>query len=230
MDCGKDQDVRTNKGERKMKRTAGYLLFLLAAAALFTGCAATEVTSVWKDPDYQGKPKKILVYTVLKNQMQRRIFEDEFVAHLKYRGVNAVPGYTVVPGAELAKIEVLQEKLKSQGFDALLLTQVTGTKTELVQVPGTVNYQPMYTPMYQPAPYYRSYPGYYNAGYNAMYTPSYTVEDLYVMTETSLFDVVSEKLIWSAAAATRIGGKDQKMIKDYVAMMMDAIRKDKVVP
>jgi hypothetical protein len=63
-----------------------------------------------------------------------------------------------------------------------------------------------------------------------MYTPSYTVEDLYVMTETSLFDVVSEKLIWSAAAATRIGGKDQKMIKDYVAMMMDAIRKDKVVP
>ena len=209
-----------------MKRMAGYLLYLLAAAALFTGCAATEVTSVWKDPAYQGRPQKILVYTVLKNQMQRRIFEDEFVAHLKYRGVNAVPGYTVVPGAELAKIEVLQEKLKSQGFDALLLTQVTGTKTELVQMPGTVNYQPMY----QPAPYYRSYPGYYNAGYNAMYTPSYTVEDFYVMTETSLFDVVSEKLIWSAAAATRIGGKDQKMIKDYVAMMMDAIRKDKVVP
>jgi len=209
-----------------MKRTAGCLLFLAAAVALFTGCAATEVTSVWKDPAYQGRAQKILVYTVLKNQMQRRIFEDEFVAHLKYRGVNAVPGYTVVPGAELAKIEVLQEKLKSQGFDALLLTQVTGTKTELVQVPGTVNYQPMY----QPAPYYRSYPGYYNAGYNAMYTPSYTVEDFYVMTETSLFDVVSEKLIWSAAAATRIGGKDQKMIKDYVAMMMDAIRKDKVVP
>ena len=205
---------------------AGCLLFLAAAVALFTGCAATEVTSVWKDPAYQGRAQKILVYTVLKNQMQRRIFEDEFVAHLKYRGVNAVPGYTVVPGAELAKIEVLQEKLKSQGFDALLLTQVTGTKTELVQVPGTVNYQPMY----QPAPYYRSYPGYYNAGYNAMYTPSYTVEDFYVMTETSLFDVVSEKLIWSAAAATRIGGKDQKMIKDYVAMMMDAIRKDKVVP
>ena len=209
-----------------MKRTAGCLLFLAAAVALFIGCAATEVTSVWKDPAYQGRLQKILVYTVLKNQMQRRIFEDEFVAHLKYRGVNAVPGYTVVPGAELAKIEVLQEKLKSQGFDALLLTQVTGTKTELVQVPGTVNYQPMY----QPAPYYRSYPGYYNAGYNAMYTPSYTVEDFYVMTETSLFDVVSEKLIWSAAAATRIGGKDQKMIKDYVAMMMDAIRKDKVVP
>jgi hypothetical protein len=230
MDRGKDQYVRTNKGERAMKRIAGYLLFLLAAVALFTGCAATEVTSVWKDPDYQGRPKKILVYTVLKNQLQRRIYEDEFVAHFKYRGINAVPGYSVVPGEELAKKEVLEEKLKSLGFDALLLTQVTGTKTELVQVPGTVNYQPMYSPMYQPAPYYRSWPGYYNAGYHAMYTPSYTAEDFYVMTETSLFDVASEKLIWSAAAATRIGGKDQKLIKDYVATMMDAMRKDKVVP
>jgi hypothetical protein len=45
-----------------------------------------------------------------------------------------------------------------------------------------------------------------------------------------LFDVATEKLIWSAAGLTRIGDKDQKMLKDYVAMMMDAIRKDKLVP
>jgi hypothetical protein len=230
MDRGKDQYVRTNKGERKMKRITEYLLFLLAAVALFTGCASTELTSAWKDPAYQGSPKKILVYAVLKNQMRRRIFEDEFVAHFKYRGVNAVPGYEVFPGEELVKKEVLEEKIKSLGFDALLLTQVTGTKTELVQVPGTVNYQPMPGPMYQPAPYYRSYPGYYNAGYTATYTPSYTVEDNYVMTETSLFDAISQRLIWSGAAATRIGDKDQKLIKDYVATMIDAIRKDKVVP
>jgi len=213
-----------------MKGTAGYLLSLLAAMMLFTGCAATELTSAWKDPEYQGSPKKILVYTVLKNQLRRRIFEDEFVAHFKYRGVNAVPGYQVFPGEELAKKEVLEEKLKLQGFDTLLLTQITGTKKELVQVPGTVNYQPMPGSMYPQASYYRSWPGYYNAGYMATYTPSYTAEDYYVMTETSLFDVASEKLIWSAAAVTRVGGKDQKLIKDYVATMMDAIRKDKMAP
>lgn len=213
-----------------MKRTVGSLLFLIASVLLFTGCVATEVTSVWKDPAYQGSPKKILVYAVLKNQMHRRIIEDEFVGHFKYRGVNAVPGYEVLPGEELAKKEVLEEKLKSQGFDSLLLTQVTGTRKELVQVPGTATYQPMAAPMYHPAPYYRTYPGYYNAGYTATYTPSYSVEDHYVMTETSLFDVASEKLIWSAAGVTKLGDKDQKMIKDYVAMMMDAIRKDKVVP
>jgi hypothetical protein len=50
------------------------------------------------------------------------------------------------------------------------------------------------------------------------------------MTETSLFDVSSEKLIWSAAGSTRTGTQDQKLIKDYVAMMVDAMRREKVVP
>lgn len=215
-----------------MKRAVAFLLALLALAALVTGCATTEVTSTWKDPSYQGRPKKILVYTVLKNQLRRRVFEDEFVGHFKYRGIDAVPGYAVFPGEELVKKEALEEKLKSMGFDTLLLTQVTGTKKEQVQVPGTVNYQPMPGPMYypNPAPYYRSWPGYYNAGYSATYTPSYTVEDFYVMTETSLYDAASQKLIWSAAGVTKVGDKDQKLIKDYVATIMDAMRKDKVVP
>lgn len=213
-----------------MKRIVG--LVCVIAAALLAGCATTEVTSTWKDPAYQGRPQKVLVYTVLRNQLRRRVFEDEFVGHFKYRGIEAVPGYAVVPGDELVKKDVLEEKLKSMGFDTLLLTQVTGTKKELVQVPGTVNYQPMPGPMYYPypAPYYRTYPGYYSAGYTATYTPSYTVEDVYVMTETSLFDASTQKLIWSAAGVTRVGDKDQKLIRDYVATIMDAMRKDKVTP
>jgi len=199
---------------------------------LFSGCASTELTAVWKDPAYTGRPQKVLVYAVLKNQMRRRIFEDEFVGHFKSRGINAVSGYTVLPGEELAKKEVLEEKLKSQGFDTLLLTQVTGTRKELVQVPGMATYQPMPAPLYypSPAPYYGSYPGYYHAGYMSTYTPSYTVEDQYVLTETSLFDVATEKLIWSAAGSTKTGAQDQKLIKDYVAMMVEAMRKEKVVP
>jgi hypothetical protein len=218
------------KEEQRMKRTAAFLVFVLVAAALVAGCVATQVTSTWKDPAYQGRPQKVLVYAVLKNQMYRRVLEDEFVGHFKYAGMNAVPGYQIMPGEELVKKEVLEEKLKAQGFDALLLTQVTGTRKELVQVPGTASYQPMAAPMYHPAPYYGSWPGYYNAGYTATYTPSYTVEDFYVLTETSLYDTASQKLLWSAAGVTRIEGKDQKMLKDYVSMMADAMRKDKIMP
>jgi len=201
-----------------MKRMAGYLLFLLVAVTLFTGCLATEVTSTWKDSSYRGSPKKILVYAVLNNQMQRRVFEDEFVAHFKYRGINAVPGYEVFPGEELVKKEVLKEKLVSEGFDTLLLSRVTGTRKEQVVVTA---YQPSYAGSYQ---------GYYSAGYSSSYSSSYMVEDYYATTETSLFDVASEKMIWSGVGDTWIKDKDQKMIKDYVALMMEAVRKSKVLP
>lgn len=200
-----------------MRRMAGHLLFLLVAVILFTACLATKVISTWKDPSYQGSPKKILVYAVLKSPMLRRIMEDEFVAHFKYRGINAVPGYGVFPGEELVTKEVLKEKLKAEGFDTLLLSRVTGTRTEAT-----------FAPNYQPA-YYGSYQGYYSNGYSEAYSSRYMVEDSYATTETSLFDVASEKMIWSGAGDTWISDREQKLIKDYVSLMMEAMRESKLV-
>jgi hypothetical protein len=216
--------------EEVMRRTCAYVLSLVVAAAQFTGCATTEVTSVWKDESYQGKPRKVLVNAIVKQQRNRRIIEDEFVAHFRSRGIDAVPSYVIFPGEEPVKKEVMDEKLKAQGFDTLLLTHLTGSKREQVQVPGTVTYQPMYPGMYQPAPYYHTWPGYYNTGYTATYSPSYMAEQEYVMAEANLYDVATEKLIWTAATETMLGQKDQKMIKNYVAVIMDAMRKQKVVP
>jgi hypothetical protein len=197
---------------------------------MLAACATTEVTAVWKDESYQGGPRKVLVYAVLKKPINRRIVEGEFISHFRSRGIDAVPGYAVFPGNELVKEEVLEEKLKAQGFDSLLLMQPTEARKEQVQVPGMVTYQPTYPTIYQPAPYYRTWPGYYSMGYTAVYTPSYTVEDRYVMAETNLYDVATEKLIWTAASETKIEGKVQKLIKTYVAVIMDAMRKEKVVP
>lgn len=217
-----------------MRTTFVYSLVPMMTVALIAACATTDVTAVWKDGAYQGKPSKVFVYAILKKQTNRRIAEDEFVNHFKSRGIDAVPSYTVFPGDEPVKKEVLDEKLKAQGFDTLLLAQLTGSKKEQVQVPGTVIYQPMYQGMYQPAPYYRTWPGYYNSGYTsgytAVYSPSYSTEEEYVMAEANLYDVATEKLIWTAATETKIGGKGGKMIKTYVAVIMEEMRKQKLVP
>jgi hypothetical protein len=66
-------------------------------------------------------------------------------------------------------------------------------------------------------------------GYTAVYTPGYTVEERYVMAETNLYDVATENLIWTAASETKIDGKVEKLIKTYVAVIIDAMRKQKVV-
>jgi hypothetical protein len=188
------------------------------------------VTSVWKDESYQGKPRKVLINAIVKQQRNRRIIEDEFANYFRSRGIDAVPSYAVFPGDEPVKKEVMDEKLKAQGFDTLLLTQLTGSKREQVQVPGTVYYQPMYPGMYQPAPYYHTWPGYYNTGYTAVYSPSYVTEQAYVMAEANLYDVATEKLIWTASTETRTGGKSERMIKTYVAVIMEEMRKQTLVP
>jgi hypothetical protein len=84
--------------------------------------------------------------------------------------------------------------------------------------------------MYQPAPYYRTWPGYYNSGYTAVYSPSYTSEEEYVMAEANLYDVATEKLILTVATETKVGEKVEKMIKVYVAKIMDVMRRQKLVP
>jgi hypothetical protein len=212
-----------------MKRMFEYRLFLVAAMTLLASCATTEVTAVWKDESYQGVPRRVLVYAILKQPVSRRIVEDEFVSHFRSLGIDAVPGYTVFPSKELVKEDVLAEKLKTQGFDSLLLMQPTGWRKEQVQVPGMITYQPICPPMNRRAPYCRTWPVYYNMGYTAVYTPGYTVEERYVMAETNLYDVATENLIWTAASETKIDGKVEKLIKTYVAVIIDAMRKQKVV-
>ena len=50
------------------------------------------------------------------------------------------------------------------------------------------------------------------------------------MAEANLYDVANGKLIWTASTETKVGEKIQKIIKNYVAVIMDAMRKQKVVP
>ncbi len=209
-----------------MKRLIALLSGIVAAAFFVASCATTEVTSVWKDESYQGMPHKVLVQAVLKKPVNRRIVEDEFVRNFRSRGIEAVAAYNVLPGEELATKEALEQQLKSGGFDTLLLVRLTGTKEEQRVVPGTVTQQPL-SPV---GPPFGGWPGYYGGGYTAVYSPAYTVEDRYAVAETSLYDAKTDKLIWTATSETRVSESSQNLIKAYVGVMMDSLRKNKVVP
>lgn len=210
-----------------MQRALSRHIVVLAAVALLASCATTEVTAFWKDESYGKQPQKVLVQAMLKKPTNRRIVEDEFVRHFQYRGIAAVPAYTVFPGEELATKEAIAEQLRAGGFDTLLLLRLVGEKEERRVVPGTVTHQPAYPPM---APRYGGWGGYYGSGYTTVYSPSYSVMDQYAVAETSLYDVATEKLIWTATSETWVSEADQKLIKTYVNVMMDSLRKNKLVP
>ena len=185
--------------------------YLTVIAMLLTACATTQLNTVWKDPNYQGRPAKIMVIGVARNPINRRLFEDEFVSQLKARGTDAIASYTVLPDRQQDDHEAIAAKVKELGADTILITRLVSKKIVQTYVPGTA---------YFPPPYYGSWPDYYGYGYRYMYTPGYIAEDEYAVIETNLYEARSDKLVWAASSETGISDSDLSVIQGYIAVMV----------
>ena len=200
-----------------MTRAIAYVLGPLIAGML-VGCAATKVTSVWKDEAHTKKPQKVLTVAILKSTTNRRVLEDEFALRLTQKGLDATAGHTVLSGDEPASKDAIAASLKEKGFDTLLLVRLVDQRSQQTYVPGAAY------------PVGATWPGYYGAGYNTMYTPGYVVEDQFAIAEANVYDVDSEKLIWTAATETWIKASERKLIQEYVDLMMKEMQKGGVLP
>lgn len=187
---------------------------LLFGLAMLTGCATTQLTSVWKDPAFQTQPNKIMVIGMAKNPLNRRLFEDEFVQQLKLHGTDAIASYTVVPDKQQEDQDLIAAKLKELDADSVLITRLISKKTVRVFMPGSA---------YYPPPYYGTWPDYYGYGYRYLYSPSYIAEDEYAVIETNLYQTGNDKLIWAASSETLMTDTNQKMIKSYIDIMVNSM-------
>jgi hypothetical protein len=199
-----------------MNRITAYAVGPLTTLMLI-GCAATEVTSVWKDETYKKKPQKVLTVAILKSTTNRMVLEDEFALQLKKKGLDATAGHKVLPDEEPANKDALAATLKENGFDTLFLVRLVDQRSQQTYVPGSAY------------PAGATWPGYYGAGYNMMYTPGYVVEDKFAIAETNVYDVATEKLIWTAGTETWIKSSEPKLIQEYVGLMMKELQKGGVV-
>ena len=206
---------------RTLQNTFG---FLVPIALLVTACATTQPSAVWKDPSYQGHPRKVMVVGVAKKSVTRRIFEDEFVRQLKAHGMDAIASYTVLPDELQKDHAAIADKVEQQGADTVLITRLVSKKTVKFYVPGTVYYPPPYYPLPNyPPPYYGTWPDYYGYGYQAMNTPGYMAEEELAVIETNLYSAANDKLIWAASTETGTSGPNQERIRSYIGIMVKAM-------
>ena len=188
---------------------------------LLTGCSQTKVTSVWVDPEYQGDGiDNVFVVGVSKDGGLRRIFEDEFVALFKQRGVKATSSYRVLPDEDLRDEKKLDSKVEESGSDTILMTRVIDIRKDTQYIPPDYVYAP---PVY----YYGGWHGYYNRAY--MVSPGYTVEYETAVLETNLYDLKTDKLIWSARSDAPTDGKIGKHIKDFAQSIMKQLAEAKLI-
>jgi len=187
---------------------------------ILAACATTEIKSVWSDGSYKGGPLlKILVMGLAKDQTIKRLYEDEFVSQLKAHGVQAIPGYSVIPQEKMGDENYISEKSKELGIDATLVTRLVDKKTIQTYYPSQM--------FYTPAPYYRGWHGYYRSSYDYMVSPGYIATDEAVVLETNIYSTQSNQLIWSALSETFIEGDSKSIIYSLVQkLIQDMAAKD----
>ena len=212
----------TQPSRFSMRRAA-----LILGAALLGACAApTVLNTQWANPQFAGKPplRSVLVLGITQDPSTRRIFEDQMVAQLQTRGVQAVPSYRFAPDAGAVEQVKLEQAVKEAGVSGVLLTRVVNVSEQVHVTPGMVMGPPM---GYGFGGFYGYYGGMWATSY---YMPPTVYTTQHVAADTRLFDTAGYTLLWSASTTTTpSGGSLESMLQQFSQLIVGAMAKDGLV-
>jgi hypothetical protein len=200
------------------------LICLSALLSLVSGCATTDLTSNWKNPEYAGEPAtKVLVVGIADHAGVRRVFEDTLAQALTKRGVQAVACYSVIPTRGKVSEEELVKAVERTGVNGVLITRLVRRETETIQAPESMGMAPAAYGMRT------RYYGYYDAAWSGHYEPAMTQTIEYVIAETALFRPEVQQPVWSGTTRSQRMGDVRKATEDFAEVMIDAMKKDAVI-
>jgi hypothetical protein len=197
-----------------MVPTRTLLSALALAGGLLQGCATTSAPTIWRDASFQGQFKKVLVAILGAESGVRHGAEDAFVA--KFAPGAAVPSYQVVP--EGAGIERDREKLRAlvaeKGFDGVLVARLVGVDQQL-----TTTTMPMTATVY----------GYYGWATTAVYSTTSVDVRRVVRVESRIFDVASERMVYSATTETVDPSSPLQTVNEIVDLVSRSVVEAKLI-
>jgi hypothetical protein len=188
------------------------ILFVVTLAGCTKKSAATDL---FIDEAYDGKQYgNVLVIGLAEKMTFRNLFEGQIVRQLKERGVEAVPSYIILPENKELTREIVLSAIEKSNIDNVLITSLAGKSTKTVLY-STSDVNP-YT--------------YFNSSYsliqNSGTKPSYNVEVLFL--KTNLYDVSSEKLVWSMAYESEVT-YNTKSLSSVVTFVINQLRDDGLI-
>lgn len=207
-----------------MKKIGWVVLVVLLTTA---GCKTSKITSSWKAEDAEiVKYNKILVLG-LTRESDRSIqenMENHLVGDLKEFGYNAVSSLqeygpkvfdTMEEGAAI-------ERLKDSSVDAVITIVLLDKKKERRYVPGTLYYSPY-------GYYYNRFWGYRVVLSRRIYEAGYYVTDTKYFWESNLYDMKTQKLIYSVQTRSFEPASLENMAHDYGTLIVKNMVREKVL-
>ena len=200
-----------------LRNTPLFGFLILVIAALCFSCATTTLSGTWKDEGYGGQPQKIIVIMAAKTPEMRKLFEGRFVAELRARGNRAIQSSESISLEQLHDKELVKSRLKSSGADTVLISRLIDSKTTAAYVSGKVHIVP--DSYYEWGTFYDAV--FFEQGYTGNTQLSYV--------ETNLYDIASEKLIWSAQSKTERTEGEQQLITAFIDVILRKLSSDRII-
>ena len=203
--------MRTHSPVSRLRVSAAAIA---VAAALISGCASTQITSVWRDPGVGPVQfQKVVGVAMSQDATIRRLAEDEFV---RAAGpAIALAGYSVIPDDEIQDKEKAKARIEAAGADGAVVFRLVGVEEQERWVPPT---------------YYGNAWGYWGYAAPMVYEPGYLTTDRIVQVETAVYAVPTARLVWAAHSDTLNPSNAKQLVGDVVRAAVERMRKDGLLP
>jgi hypothetical protein len=204
-----------------------YKKFLLAAVfcslmILIESCSSSVLVDVWNDPAYHESPlKKILIVSLRKNSVQRRIWEDAFVAELSKHGVKATSSYTIFPDV-LPDTSQIIETVQGNGYDGILVIRLLQKETETHYVEGYVSSESRLR--------FNPFRNTYSTYYRDIEHPGYVDSSIVDRRAIEVWVIrVKERLIWGATSYTPERNTVEDVQNDIADLVIPSLQQSAII-
>lgn len=208
-----------------MKKIMTGGILLLAVVFILAGCSnSAKITNSWNAADAKHVPlKKILVLGLFndKDRSMRMRIEKEVATDLRGQGYEAITSFNEYGPKSFENMKEGQalQKLQTANFDGVLTISLLDKNKERRYVPGTA---------YSPYPY-GGFWGYYSYYYPRVYQPGYYETSTRFFFETNLYDVNSNKLLYSAQSQSSAPSSLSTLADDFSRTIVRDMKNRKVI-
>jgi hypothetical protein len=208
-----------NKALKNILNTAimKKIVMPLFLSLLIVSCGpSTKIEKTWMEPGAsisQSPENKTLIIAMVKDETSRRVIEDELQKRLKSK---SVPSYTVLTPEILkdGNDKILDSVLKQGQYTHILLMRLADIEKETSYVPGTTS------------GFYGGYGMYYGYGASFYSSPGYYTTDKNYFIETTVYDVRTNKLLWTGTTKTVNPSNIKNTINDIADLVTQKMKKE----
>lgn len=204
-----------------------YIILLFGLTACFS---SQKVINSWVSPEISSGVtyEKVFVAALTDDLDAKNFVENAVSEKLKEMGISVVKSVDMYPPNfsaydELVREEKLQ-KIRETGSDAIFALTLLDVVTEERYHPGTP-----YTIESEQLLFYRHYLPYYKQRYSAVYSPDYYTSEKTYFIESNLYDVSSEKMVWTVQSSAFNPLDLSAWFKGYSKLMIEQLRKDGLI-